>query len=108
MNEQDCQMMYKCSRPSYKYKQEYVICYVVAVLTNAAVKAGVRFKDVSSGEVNGIAGEAHVAADRRLRLQPCDGVSVGGGTGSCTAEHTIRYETSPLHQIPSLLSNQHN
>lgn len=58
------------------------------ILTNAGVKAGVCFEDIISREVDSIAGEAEVAAERAFWMQLRNGFSLSRGAASCkTKEH---------------------
>lgn len=52
-------------------------------LTNAGVKAGVRFENIISGEVDSIAGKAEMAAHRGFWVQLRNCFSLGRGAGSC-------------------------
>lgn len=53
------------------------------ILTDAGVKAGLRFQHVVGGEVHDIAGEAELAADGGFRPQQRKSVGLGSGAASC-------------------------
>lgn len=64
-------------------------------LTDAGVKGGVRSEDVASGEVDGVAGEAEAAAERRLWVQLRNGLSLSRRAASCKNQTTLA-STQPL------------
>lgn len=59
------------------------------ILTNAGVKAGVCSEDIISGEVDSIAGEAEVAAERGFWMQLKNGFSLSSGAASCKNQRTL-------------------
>lgn len=59
------------------------------ILTDAGVKGGVRSEDVASGEVDSVAGEAEVAAERRFWMQLRNGFSLSRRAASCKNQTTL-------------------
>lgn len=80
--------------------QEHV-CRAAAecgLLTDARVEAGLRLQDVVGGEVDDVAGEAELAADRGFWPQQRKSVGLGSGAASCEQRSSAASSQKP-HKV---------